>query len=141
QFKPQFDPWPQGKGRYITFGGVYTIHPDDADKPHGTPRPSRNVGMYRAQLIDRNHTAMHWHIHHDGARHWRAWKARGEGQGPRAMGHGDNPQSAIRNPQSVGPWPSSLGPSPGMPCAIVLGGESVLPYAGTAPLPPGISEL
>ena len=28
-----------------------------------------------------------------------------------------------------------------MPCAIVLGGESVLPYAATAPLPPGISEL
>jgi 4-hydroxy-3-polyprenylbenzoate decarboxylase len=28
-----------------------------------------------------------------------------------------------------------------MPCAIVLGGESVLPYSATAPLPPGISEL
>jgi len=28
-----------------------------------------------------------------------------------------------------------------MPCAIVLGGGSVLPYGATAPLPPGISEL
>ena len=28
-----------------------------------------------------------------------------------------------------------------MPAAIVLGGEAVLPYAATAPLPPGISEL
>ncbi len=28
-----------------------------------------------------------------------------------------------------------------MPIAIVLGGESVLPYAATCPLPPGISEL
>ena len=28
-----------------------------------------------------------------------------------------------------------------MPIAIVLGGESVMPYAATAPLPPGISEL
>lgn len=28
-----------------------------------------------------------------------------------------------------------------MPVAIVLGGESVLPYAATCPLPPGISEL
>src|SRR4051812_16680089 len=28
-----------------------------------------------------------------------------------------------------------------MPVAIVLGGESVLPYAATAPMPPGISEL
>jgi len=96
-----------GAGRYITFAGIHTIHPDDAGKPPDTPRPSRNVGMYRAQLIDRNHTAMHWHLHHDGARHWRAWK------------HLHQP----------------------MPLAIVLGGESVLPYAATAPLPPGISEL
>ncbi|MEM6391852.1 MAG: UbiD family decarboxylase domain-containing protein [Planctomycetota bacterium] len=96
-----------GRGRYITLAGIYTIHPDDAGKPDGEPRPSRNIGMYRAQLIDEKRTAMHWHMHHDGARHWRAW-------------------------QKVG--------KP-MPVAIVLGGESVLPYAATAPLPPGISEL
>ncbi|MBV1902535.1 MAG: UbiD family decarboxylase, partial [Marinosulfonomonas sp.] len=96
-----------GEGRFITLGGIYTIHPDDADKPAGEPRQSRNVGMYRAQLIDKNHTAMHWHMHHDGARHWRAWKKIGKP----------------------------------MPLAIVLGGESVLPYAATAPLPLGISEL
>ena len=94
-----------GEGRYITFGGVYTIHPDDAGKEG--PRPSRNIGMYRAQVLTRNTTAMHWHVHHDGARHWRAWKKTGKP----------------------------------MPCAIALGGESVLPYAATAPLPPGISEL
>ncbi len=96
-----------GGGRYITFAGMYTVHPDDAGKGEGVPRPSRNIGMYRAQLIDSKRTAMHWHVHHDGARHWRAWKGRGER----------------------------------MPLAIVLGGESVLPYAATAPLPPGISEL
>jgi 4-hydroxy-3-polyprenylbenzoate decarboxylase len=94
-----------GQGRYITFGGVYTIHPDDAGKEG--PRLSRNIGMYRAQVLTKNTTAMHWHIHHDGARHWRAWKKAGRP----------------------------------MPCAIALGGESVLPYAATAPLPPGISEL
>jgi 4-hydroxy-3-polyprenylbenzoate decarboxylase len=97
----------EGEGRYITFGGVYTIHPDDAGKPEGEPRPTRNVGMYRAQLIGRNQTAMHWHMHHDGARHWRAWKERGEP----------------------------------MPLAIALGGESTLPYAATAPMPPGLPEL
>jgi 4-hydroxy-3-polyprenylbenzoate decarboxylase len=106
-----------GLGRYITFAGIHTIHPDDAGKPPGEPRPSRNVGMYRAQIIDQTHTAMHWHVHHDGARHWRAWKRVDEEQ--RAKGQ----------------------ERPGMPCAIVLGGESVLPYAATAPLPPGISEL
>ncbi len=103
-----------GKGRYITLAGVYTIHPDDAGKPDGEPRPSRNIGMYRAQLLDAKRTAMHWHVHHDGARHWRAWKKHNESLGGHAQG---------------------------MPCAIVLGGESVLPYGATAPLPPGISEL
>ncbi|MCH7873253.1 MAG: UbiD family decarboxylase, partial [Planctomycetes bacterium] len=92
------------RGRYITLAGVHTIHADDAgrEKP-----PSHNIGMYRVQLLGKRHMAMHWHVHHDGAAHWRSWKARGER----------------------------------MPVAIVLGGPSVLPYAATAPLPPGISEL
>ena len=46
-----------GDGRYITFGAIHTVHPETGD---------RNVGMYRMQLLDRNHTAMHWHVHHDG---------------------------------------------------------------------------
>lgn len=92
------------RGRYITLGTVHTIHADDAGK---SVPPSRNVGMYRAQLFGKKHLAMHWHMHHDGARHWRSWKAKGER----------------------------------MPVAIALGGESVLPYAATAPMPPGISEL
>jgi 4-hydroxy-3-polyprenylbenzoate decarboxylase len=92
------------QGRYITLGMVHTIHADDA----GNPAPaSRNIGMYRAQLFGPRTMAMHWHIHHDGARHWRSWKAKGEP----------------------------------MPVAIALGGESILPYAATAPMPPGISEL
>lgn len=92
------------RGRYITLGGVHTIHADD----EGHPAPaSRNIGMYRVQLLGRRHAAMHWHMHHDGARHWRSWKARGKA----------------------------------MPVAIALGGESVMPYAATAPMPPGISEL
>lgn len=92
------------RGRYVTLGGIHTIHADDADHP--SP-PSRNIGMYRVQLLGKRIMAMHWHMHHDGARHWRSWKARGRK----------------------------------MPVAIVLGGESVLPYAATAPMPPGISEL
>jgi 4-hydroxy-3-polyprenylbenzoate decarboxylase len=110
-----------GQGRYITLAGVYTIHPDDAGKPDGIPRPSRNVGMYRMQVIDGQHTAMHWHMHHDGARHWRAWK-KAQATPP------DSPRPGIDD-------------VPGMPCALVLGGEAVLPYAATAPMPPGISEL
>ncbi len=92
------------RGRYITLGGIHTIHRDDLGNPNP---PSRNIGMYRVQLLGKRHMAMHWHMHHDGARHWRSWRAKGEK----------------------------------MPVAIALGGESVLPYAATAPMPPGISEL
>lgn len=92
------------RGRYITLAGIHTIHADDA----GEPKPkSHNIGMYRVQLLGKNRVAMHWHIHHDGASHWRSWKKAGKP----------------------------------MPVAIALGGEAVLPYAATAPLPPGISEL
>ncbi len=94
----------KGQGRYITFAGMHTIHADDE---HVAKPPSHNIGMYRAQLIDETHLAMHWHMHHDGANHWRSWKRAGKP----------------------------------MPIAICLGGEAVLPYAATAPLPPGITEL
>jgi 4-hydroxy-3-polyprenylbenzoate decarboxylase len=63
--------------------------------------------MYRVQLFEPKRAAMHWHLHHDGARHCRKYAARGEK----------------------------------MPLAIVLGGNSVLPYAATCPLPPTVSEL
>lgn len=100
----QIDTKPGG-GRFVTLAGMYTVHARDLGKAKA---PSRNIGMYRAQLIDRTRLAMHWHVHHDGASHWRSFKRAGHER---------------------------------MPIAIVLGGESVLPYAATAPLPPGISEL
>ncbi len=88
---------PRGTGRYITLGGIHTRNPDTGD---------RNIGMYRVQLFGPRLAAMHWHVHHDGARHHRLYQKRGER----------------------------------MPTAIVLGGESCLPFAATAPLPPGIEE-
>ncbi len=87
-----------GTGRYITFAGIYTKDPESGE---------RNVGMYRVQVYGPKLAAMHWHMHHDGARHFRKHKKRGER----------------------------------MPLAIVLGGEPVLPYAATCPLPPDVSEL
>ncbi len=87
-----------GTGRYITFAGIYTKDPET---------DTLNVGMYRVQVYDRQLAAVHWHMHHDGARHFRKYKQRGQK----------------------------------MPLAIVLGGEPVLPYAATCPLPPDVSEL
>ena len=95
---PALKCWPQDGGRYITLGGVYTKDPHTGD---------RNVGMYRVQLFEPKLAAMHWHPHHDGARHFRMYHRLGRR----------------------------------MPVAVVLGGESVLPYAATCPLPPGVSEL
>lgn len=88
----------RGTGRYITLGGIYTKNPETLE---------RNIGMYRVQLFGPRLAAMHWHMHHDGARHFRLWQKRGER----------------------------------MPVAIALGGEPVLPYAATAPLPPGMDEV
>ncbi len=92
------------QGRFITLAGIHTIHADDRNE--SKPK-SHNIGMYRLQLLGKNRLAMHWHMHHDGAAHWRSWKKLGQP----------------------------------MPVAIALGGPSVLPYAATCPLPPGISEL
>lgn len=88
---------PRGTGRYITLAGIHTKHPETG---------VRNIGMYRVQLFGPKLAAMHWHLHHDGARHFRAYQKRGEK----------------------------------MPIAIALGGPSVMAYAATAPLPPGIEE-
>jgi len=92
------------RGRYITLAGIHTVHADEREDPKPS---SHNIGMYRVQLFGKQRMSMHWHMHHDGARHWRSWKKLGEP----------------------------------MPVAIALGGESIMPYAATAPLPPGISEL
>ncbi len=63
------------RGRYITLGGIHTIHADDAGNPKP---PSHNIGMYRVQLMGKDRLAMHWHVHHDGASHWRSWKRLGK---------------------------------------------------------------
>jgi len=88
----------EGSGQYITLGGIYSRDPDTGED---------NVGMYRVQLHGKKTMAVHWHMHHDGARHYRKY-------------------ATAKKP---------------MPLAIVLGGDSVLPYAATCPLPPNVSEL
>jgi 4-hydroxy-3-polyprenylbenzoate decarboxylase len=85
-------------GRYITLAGVYAKDPDTG---------YINVGMYRIQVFGPKLAAAHWHVHHDGARIFRKYVARGRP----------------------------------MPMAVVLGGQPVLTYAATCPLPPEVSEL
>ncbi|MFO0837871.1 MAG: UbiD family decarboxylase [Phycisphaerae bacterium] len=60
---------PANDGRYLTLTNVFTKNPETGE---------RNVGMYRVQILGPRLAAMHWHMHHDGARHFRRYQERGE---------------------------------------------------------------
>lgn len=90
--------WPGDGGPFITFPLVHTIDPEN-----GKP----NTGMYRMQVYDSVTAGMHWHLHKDGASHYRKYKAMGKK----------------------------------MPVTVTLGGDPLLTYAATAPLPPFIDEM
>src|SRR5215471_12962400 len=53
--------WPGDGGPFITLPAVLS------KDPH---KGTRNVGLYRMQVYDRNTTGMHWHLHKVGARHY-----------------------------------------------------------------------
>lgn len=54
--------WPLDGGPFITLPLVFTKDPETG---------KRNVGMYRMQIFDRQTAGMHWHLHKDGADHYR----------------------------------------------------------------------
>jgi 4-hydroxy-3-polyprenylbenzoate decarboxylase len=60
--------WPYDGGRFVTLPMVNTIDPETG---------IRNVGMYSIQLLDSKTTAMHWHLHKTGARHYQQYKKLG----------------------------------------------------------------
>lgn len=94
---PALKCWPADAAPFITLPMVITEHPTTG---------IRNVGMYRMQIIDSTHAAMHWHVHKTGAAHYRAYQAMGKP----------------------------------MPIAVALGGDPLLAYCATAPLPEGVDE-
>ena len=75
--------WPEDGGPYITLAGVITRDPGSG---------TRNVGMYRVQVLGKNELAMHWQRHKVGAAHWRAMAERGERM-PVAVALGGDPAS------------------------------------------------
>ena len=58
---PALKCWPKDGGTFITLPLVVTKSLEDS---------TRNMGMYRIQVYDKNTTGMHWHIHKDGAHHF-----------------------------------------------------------------------
>ncbi len=61
--------WPADGGPFITLPVVHTRDPKSG---------KRNVGMYRMQVFDGKTTGMHWHLHKNSARHFRAYRASGQ---------------------------------------------------------------
>jgi 4-hydroxy-3-polyprenylbenzoate decarboxylase len=57
--------WPYDGGPFITLPIVITKHPITN---------TRNVGMYRMQILDKETTGMHWHLHKGGAAHFKEYQ-------------------------------------------------------------------
>ncbi len=66
---PVLKTWPKDADKFITLPVVITKDPITG---------IRNVGMYRMQVIGHSTTAMHWHKHKVGARHFREYKKLGK---------------------------------------------------------------
>ncbi len=75
--------WPEDGGPYLTLPQVVTRDPSTG---------TRNVGMYRVQVLERDLMAMHWQRHKVGAAHWREMAERGEKM-PVAIALGGDPAS------------------------------------------------
>lgn len=61
--------WPYDGGPFITLPVVHTRHPESG---------MRNVGMYRMQVMGKDLTGMHWHLHKNSASHFREYKRLGK---------------------------------------------------------------
>jgi 4-hydroxy-3-polyprenylbenzoate decarboxylase len=61
--------WPEDGGRFVTLPVVFTKDLEGS---------TRNAGMYRMQIYDKNTTGMHWHIHKDGRHNFNAYKEQGK---------------------------------------------------------------
>ncbi len=66
---PIIKAWPLDGGPFISLAQIHSRSPATG---------VRNIGLYRMQVYDEKTTGMHWHIHHDGARHYQEAKKLGK---------------------------------------------------------------
>jgi 4-hydroxy-3-polyprenylbenzoate decarboxylase len=78
---PILKTWPLDGGKFITLPMVFTKDPETG---------KQNCGMYRMHVYDEKTTGMHWHIHKDGAEHYRKYKELGKKM-PVAVAIGSDP--------------------------------------------------
>ena len=122
--------WPEDGGSFVTLGVVITRDPKNQ---------IRNLGVYRLQKYDNVTTGMHWHKHHDGAKHFEEKRRENIDQKSRAVAPRDN------EPPNYGTIfsdaPETTRPSNKLEVAIAIGADPAVTYAATAPLPPDIDEF
>ena len=92
---PILKSWPNDAGKFITLGLVATKHPETG---------TRNLGVYRMQIIDKTHALMHWQKHKRGAHHGDISKEKGE-KIPAAIIIGGEPATIF---SSIAPVPEGL---------------------------------
>ena len=114
--------WPFDGGSFITLPVVHTVHPLTG---------VRNVGMYRMQIYDNKTTGMHWHIHKDSAKHYKAYQELGRRKAVKGMLAGELSITPMYGAPLVGKY---------MPVSVTLGGDPVYTYVASAPLPENLDE-
>ena len=92
---PILKTWPKDAGRFITLGLVATRHPETG---------TRNLGVYRMQILDGKHALMHWQKHKRGAHHGDIAGERGE-RIPAAVIIGGDPATVF---SGIAPVPEGL---------------------------------
>jgi 4-hydroxy-3-polyprenylbenzoate decarboxylase len=112
--------WPEDGGAFVTLGTVITRDPKTQ---------IRNLGVYRLQKFDNSTTGMHWHKHHDGAKHFDEKRRENENAEPPNFGTIFDPSVSDKKPSNR------------LEVAIALGSDPAVTYSATAPLPPDIDEL
>ena len=83
-FLPVLQCWPKDGGRFITLPQVITRDPQSR---------TRNVGMYRLQVVDERRLLVHWQRHKGGAEHERVARASKKELIPAAIVLGGDPAS------------------------------------------------
>ncbi len=140
--------WPEDAGPFVTLGTIITRDPKTG---------IRNLGIYRLQKYGNNLTGMHWHKHHDGARHFEEQRRQADEISR------ESKSGKVSEPPNYGTFfadpnpkhqPHLINPAPAqhnfavqeksiskLEVAVALGCDPAVTYAASAPLPPDIDEF
>lgn len=115
--------WPEDAGPFVTLGTVITRDPKTG---------IRNLGIYRLQKYGNDLAGMHWHKHHDGARHF---------EENRRVASVNGDESEPPNYGTLFPASQAKPADNKLEVAVAIGCDPAVTYAASAPLPPDIDEL